>query len=60
MGLCPNCKTQEISLEDRLMHRKVDEVQVCGDCYFDELGAIVERHPIVNPVIVRSASTEES
>jgi hypothetical protein len=53
MAVCPKCKQQEISLEDKEMNRKLDGVQICGDCYFGEVSDVVEKFPIVNPAIVR-------
>lgn len=49
MTRCPQCRTGEITAEDREMNRKIDGVQVCGDCYFGALGEVVEKSPIVNP-----------
>jgi hypothetical protein len=53
MALCPKCKEQEISQEDKEMSRKLDDVQVCGDCYFQAASEVVEKFPPVNPSIVR-------
>lgn len=57
MARCPKCKKNEISLEDKEMNRKAGDVEVCADCYFDELSDLVEKFPPRSPGRIRPGGT---
>lgn len=42
--ICPVCNTNPYSLN--YPHEKT---YICGDCYFDMLGDLVEAHPVGRP-----------
>ena len=46
------CSKCGVVIQEFLTGRKKIDGQVyCEDCYFDELGTIVEKHPIGGPLL---------
>ncbi len=41
---CPMCKNDSERLE-----QKINKILVCDNCYFDEIGKLIEKSPIYHP-----------